>query len=359
MNKRKTLLFVVSLIALIITLSAVSASDETQISTDNIQVEADTSDMSMDNNVDLTTTKQSDIAKETKNIKSSTYTVNDDNYGRYFAQDDGSTTKIVQANDTIKLSGEFNDKEFFIDKPGITLIGEKNSIINNGQIFITEDAGNNTITNITINTTGFDNAIFNEAEGVKIISNDITITNTDGITEGIKNEANNVIIAKNNVKVYGPAKDITWGSGDREDLPYTLGIFTSGANSTIENNKVFATLAKDGVNENYGSIDGIEVQGDPSSIPSNITIRNNTVNVTEGRFVYAINVLRCLDDVKVINNKVSAYGERYVDGIQMGNSVTNSLIANNDVYGYCFNKTVFADDNQQKLRKKASMIMNK
>ena len=346
MNKRKTLLFVVSLIALIITLSAVSASDETQISAGNIQVEADASDMSMDNNVDLTTTKQLDIAKESKNIKSSTYTVNDDNYGRYFAQDDGSTTKIVQANDTIKLSGVFNDKEFFIDKPGITLIGEKNSIINNGQIFITEDAGNNTITNITINTTGFDNALFNEAEGVKIIGNDITITNTDGITEGIKNEANNVIIANNNVKVYGPAKDITWGSGDREDLPYTLGIYTSGSNSTIENNKVFATLAKDGVNENYGTLDGIEVQGDPSSIPSNITIRNNTVNVTDGRFVYAINVLRCLDDVKVLNNKVSAYGERYVDGIQMGNSVTNSLIANNDVYGYCFNKTVFADDNE-------------
>ncbi|MBO7719287.1 MAG: hypothetical protein J6S29_03940, partial [Methanosphaera sp.] len=346
MNKRKSLLFLVSLIALILTISAVSASDDVQSTADNVQIEQDTADISVSDDVGQTTAKQLDTIKETKNVKSSTYTVNDDNYGRYFAQDDGSTTKIVQANDTIKLSGIFNDKEFFIDKPGLTLIGEKNSVINNGQIFITEDAGNNTITNITINTTGYDNAIFNEAEGVKITNNDVTITNTDGITEGIKNEANNVIISNNNVKVYGPAIDITWGSGEREDLPYTLGIYTSGSNSTIENNKVFATLAKDGVLESYGSIDGIEVQGDPSSLPSNITIRNNTVNVTEGRFVYAINVLRCLNDVKVLNNKVSAYGERYVDGIQMGNAVNNSVIANNDVYGYCFNKTVFSDDNE-------------
>jgi hypothetical protein len=344
MNKRNIILLAVSLIVLITAVSAVSASDDTQIS--DMQIQDDSTDIITSDNVEQTNTKQLDTAKETKNIKSATYTVTDDNYGRYFSQDDGTTTKIVKANDTIKLSGVFNEKEFFIDKPGITLVGEKNSIINNGRIFITEDAGNNTITNITINTTGYDNAIFIEAEGVVIKNNKITITNTDGITEGIKNEANNVIISNNIVNVYGAAIDVTWGSGDREDLPYTLGIYTSGSNSTIENNKVFATLAKDAVNENYGTIDGIEVQGDISSIPSNITIRNNTVNVTDGRFVYAINVLRYLDNVKVIDNKISAYGERYVDGVQMGNYVTNSIIENNDVYGYCFNKTEFDDDNE-------------
>ncbi|RAP52492.1 MAG: hypothetical protein BZ137_08610, partial [Methanosphaera sp. rholeuAM130] len=346
MNKRTHILFAVSLIVLIVTLGAVSANDESQTTDQQIQLQGDNTDIIVSDNVEKTSNQQLDTAKETKNIKSATYTITNDNYGGYFSPEDGTTTKKVQANDTIRLSGEFIDREFLIDKPGIKLIGTKGSLITNGQIFITEDAGNNTIANITLNTTGFENAIFNEAEGVKITNNNITITNTDGITEGIKNEANNVIISNNIVNVSGPAIEITWGSGEREDLPYTLGIYTSGSNSTIENNKVFATLAKDAVNDNYGTIDGIEVQGDISSVPYNITIRNNTVNVTDGRFVYAINVLRCLTDVKVVNNKVSAYGERYVDGIQMGNNVTNSIIENNDVYGYCFNKTVFADDNE-------------
>lgn len=92
-------------------------------------------------------------------------------------------------------------------------------------------------------------------------NNKITLTNSEGITEGITNNGDNVLIVNNTVDVYGPAKDIDWTDGPREGLALTFAIFNDGGNNVIiENNTARSGRSKDGEDNPFGTIDGIELK---------------------------------------------------------------------------------------------------
>ena len=348
MNKNTDkIILLISLLILILGIATVSASemnpedygevDDIDSNSQDINIQ-DTS-MPMDTQDNLKTRQETtSINKESKNIKKATYSVDETNIGRYFDLGDGSTTKNVKENDTILLSGTFKDVEFYIDKVGLKVIGN-NAKLTGGQIIISDEAGNNLLSNITITTTDYDNAILNLAENTNITNNKVTLKNADGVTEGIRNEAKNVIISNNIVNVEGPSKNINFDDAERKNMAFTFGIVNQANNTLIENNTVTAKKHKDAVDEFTGTIDAIEVQGYPEEIISNVTIKNNNVHVSDARFVYGINVLNSIDNIKVLDNNITATSIRYSNGIQLGDKATNCLIQNNKVDARIINAT--------------------
>ena len=362
MNKNTyRLLILISLIVLIIGISSVSASQITDDTLDSsLQQTSDTTSYidtqkeeyvsnyeitADDHGYTQTTAKKQDtysMDKELKNLKEVTYTVDESNIGRYFDLSDGSTTKNVKENDTIILSGTFNEIDLYIDKVGLKVTG-KNAVIKNGQIIISDEAGFNTLSNITITTTGYDNAILNYAENSNITNNKVTIKNADDVTEGIRNEARNVIIANNTVNVEGPSKNIAFDNADRKNMAYTFGIVNQANNTLIENNTVTVKKHKDNVDDYTGTIDAIEVQGSGEDIVSNVTISKNNVKISDARFVYGINALNKIDHIIIKDNNITATSSRYSDGIQLGNDATNCIIQNNKVDARIINRTMEED----------------
>ncbi|RAP52445.1 MAG: hypothetical protein BZ137_08660, partial [Methanosphaera sp. rholeuAM130] len=341
MDKNTKLLVIISLVIILMGIGTASANEinpidgSTSIQDTPTTVHADPQYAQENLNASTDTKEVSDTSpttlyREEKNIKEATYTVDSSNIGRYFDLEDGTTTKNVKENDTIVLSGDFERIEFYIDKVGLKVIG-KDATIRNGRIIVSDEAGNNTVSNLTISTTGYENAILNLAENSNITNNKVTVKNTDTVTEGIRNEAKYVIIANNTVNVEGPSKNINFDSDERKNMAYTFGIVNIANNTLIENNTVYAKKHKDGANENMGTIDAIEVQGQADDTVSNVTINKNIVKVSDGRFVYGINVLNSVDHIQVTNNDVKAESSRYSNGIQLGNDATNCLIQNNKV----------------------------
>ncbi|RAP43728.1 hypothetical protein [uncultured Methanosphaera sp.] len=367
MNNKKVFLLVATLILLFIGISAVSAANSTDQSVtttaqDTNTITTSTQDIQTieNNNVDYAVKSQPTTSKKInttsaikhdskKSLKTAeNITVTDGNYNRYFSGDSG-TKNTITANSTIILTGSFYNKTFYLDKQGLVLTGS-DATINNGQVFLTEDAINSTVTNLKIVTTGYQDAIHNEAIGAKITHNTINITNNDDngdsdvdyVTQGIYNNVDNVTISNNNVTVRGHAMDIDWVNGDRAGLANTFGIFNWGGNNVlIENNIADVGKADECDGTYYGTIDGIEIKnGD------NITINNNTVTISGARFVYAINALDTISNINITNNKLHMTGDRYVDGVQIGNYATNCTITGNNVTGHCYNTTIYTADNE-------------
>jgi len=345
MYKKRSVLLVVAIITLLIGITAVSAantsSDDTVIddavSTDNTQ-----QDISYAIDKQLRSTKKTEtennVVKSTKELKSANIKVSEANYGRYFDLSDGTTLSTVAPNDTITLSGLFTNKNFTIDKPGVNLTADSSIYIKDGCVIITEDAGNNTISKLVINSTNcVERGIYNLADNILITNNTVTMVNDEGVTEGISTIGTNTTITFNKVHVEGPAVAIDWDGGDRSGLASTFGIFNDeGTNVLIENNTVLSTRSPKGEDHSVGTIDGIEIKGG-----TNNTVNNNNVTVTGARFVYAVNALNQITYINITNNHLESYGERYVDGIQIGNDASHGYIANNDIYGYCYNTTEF------------------
>ena len=348
-EKRKMFLLVATLIVLLIGITAISAAnttndqtttitkDNTQTNNPNVNVKAVNSQLKTTKKIDTTSV----VEKNKKTAEEKLYVTNG-TYNTYFTN--SKTTNNVKENDTIILRGLFVDKNFNFDKQGLTVIGE-NATIKNGQIYINEDATGLSLSNLTIrideNKT-IDSAIKNEAPNVTIHNNTVSIINNEGPTYGIKNIESDVIIANNNVSVAGPALTINWDSGDFKGLANTLGIVNLDvSNVLVENNTVTTTYAKESTKENLSTIDSIELQKG-----NNVKINNNTVYVSDARFVYGINALEDVHNIIITNNKIYSTSERYADGIQIGNNATNCIIENNTINCKARNSTVFTGDDE-------------
>lgn len=370
-NKRICILLVTTFIILLAGFTAISAADVNDTSVDTSSLSSTTQvDKSPvlttvadnDNNIktdrddaiktqlkttkkvdteSYVTTKESTKTKNTnKTIKTEnpTITVTDGNYGKYFDEDG---TRNINPNTTVILNGAFYNKTFTIDQEFITLTGN-NATLHNGYIYVTDMASNSTISNLVINSTGMENVINNEAWDITIKNNKITLTNSEGITEGITNNGDNVLIVNNTVDVYGPAKDIDWTGGPREGLALTFAIFNDGGNNVIiENNTARSGRSKDGEDNPFGTIDGIELKSG-----NNVTVSNNYIEVSGARFVYGLNALSEVYNVVLSNNTINVTSERYIAGIQIGNSARNCSILDNKIYGVCYNTTIFTQDNE-------------
>lgn len=350
-EKRKVFLLVATLIVLLIGITAISAAnttndqtttitkDNTQNNNPNVDVNAVNSQLKTTKKIDTKSVveKPKKTAEEGNRVE-----VNNITFNTFFS-DDGTKQRIKE-NDTIILNGLFTGKNICLDKKGLIVIGN-NATIQNGQVYINDMAENAVVRNLTITideSTKLDSAILNEAANVTIYNNTVSIVNTEGETYGIKNIGDNVKIANNNVTVAGPALTINWDSGENKGLANTLGIVNLDvSNVLVENNTVFTTYKQGSVKENLSTIDSIEVQKG-----NNITINNNTVYVSDARFVYAINALEDVHNIIITNNKLYSTSERYADGIQIGNNATDCIIENNTINCKARNSTIFTGDDE-------------
>jgi len=279
-----------------------------------------------------------------KLTQTNTHYVTNGNYNTYFSNS-GYTTNKVEDNDVIVLTGDFSDKIFKVDKPGVTLTSDGTGTITNTQIEVTEDADNATVSDLKIVSTGYDYAIITSGIGTKILNNNITVTNNEGITRGIGVEGLDVIVEGNTVFVSGPALMINWMS--ETPVANTMGIYVNNAeNVLVENNKVTVVKGENATIEPYGTTDAIELR---ESL--NVTVINNRINITshegaKGTFFYALNALSNLENITIANNTIYSSGVRYANGIQVGNGFTNSIIENNTLNIVCFNTTELTGDDE-------------
>lgn len=361
LNKKSSFILLALLIVFLTGLTAATAADtnDSQAISESVNVaSADVIsqvDVTTQTNDVVTTTankptqkkaiKNEKVVKKDDTTTNTTTNINKDNYNTYF-DSTGTTLDTIKENTTIILSGDFEDKNFQITTPNLYITGDDTTNIKNGQIRIDVAASGVTLTNIKINNTNttIEASIENQADNTVVANNTVYMTKETGTTNGIKNTASNVVISGNNVTVYGPSENIGWDSGS--SLTNTIAIATlDGYNVTVTNNIAKALQNPNTEAEAYGTIDGIEVKG------TEIRVNNNTI-VVEGKytsFVYALNGLG-MADVNITNNRIEAYSERYIAGIQVGSDFisgidgANVLIANNTIIGNSKNLTDLPDN---------------
>lgn len=370
MANKKTLIFAAILIVFLVGITATSATDDvdTQVLSDNSNTQdVVLADSNAEDNIALTdnmkevptvseaseknikkpavTSKEDTTKSSTKDTKkdgeNKTYNVTNSNYNKYFAST-GEILSAVSANSTLILSGEFQDKDFIITTNGLYVTGDNTTQINNGKVYIDGMASNVTVTNLKITVNNVDEieaAIDIEGLNTAVSNNIIHITKDNGKAYGIRNNGGeNATIIGNHVEVYGPSMDIDWTGS--EPMAVTSAIISIYANNVvIANNTAKASKGENAESDYYGTIDAVELKGE------NITVDGNRISVEGARFGYAVNGLE-FSNSNITNNKIEAYGERYIDGIQIGNGAHNLLIANNEITGVCQNKTIFKDDNE-------------
>ena len=359
MNKKNKFLFLgLTLLLILVSVSSINATENNDTTTisdttstnDIINVEKTTpvekdtitTDVKSENKIIKNTKKDLKDVKTVKKASNTTVNVNSSNYNQYFTNS-GKLSDKITANSSIILNGKFENKTFQINKPGIYLAG-KNSIIKNGQITITENAENSTLTNISIqiSNSNITKAINNQAMGVTLSNINITYNKPAGITLGILNTAENVSILNNNIKIEGPNAPIDWynSSSERYMKVNTAAISSQGDDITIRGNNINVTIANSSAYDPYGTIDVIEiVSGD------NVNIINNTIVASKASYVYAIST--AITNSRVSNNKFNISSESYINAIQIGNMIatgSNVEIANNIITGVCKNTTPLSYD---------------
>ncbi len=297
----------------------------------------------------LNTTKKIDtdsVVEQTKTIKTddetndTAITITDSNYNIYF-NNNGVNTNNVVANSTLILSGAFDNKTFSITKEGVTLTGD-NAVLTGGSIYVGGDADNAAVSNIFINTTNEESAIYVDTNNVTVTNNTVYLSNEDGITEGISILGDNCTVTNNTVYVEGPSVEIDWAGGDRQGLANTIGIINWGGNNVIiDGNTIYSTKTPGLEDEGKCTITGLDVKQ-----ASNVTVSNNDITVTGSRFVYALDVLDSVYNITLTGNTLKSYGYRYTDGIQIGNSASGAYIYNNTIIGICYNDTIYTGDDE-------------
>lgn len=175
MTKNKSMVFLITLIILIIGVSAVNATDisndtTTQTITDTpntnqIETQGIIKDTSDDNiNViresptkEIKTTQQN-IVNNNKNLKKArTVRINDKTYTNYFDDEHIFKNDKLDNNGEIILNGEFNDNtRFTFDNINATIRGENGQTVINNGLITAEENSQLTITNITFNTNNND-----------------------------------------------------------------------------------------------------------------------------------------------------------------------------------------------------------
>ncbi|WP_303235969.1 right-handed parallel beta-helix repeat-containing protein [Methanosphaera cuniculi] len=312
--------------------------DETQTTKTNKKVET-TSKNTVQNTKTINENKEN--TKTVKKAENTSVTVNSGNYFSYF-NSRGRMLSKIGANTTVILTGEFENRNFEVSKPGVYVTGE-NVLIKNGQVKIAEEAIGATVTNLKIQISGTDYnyAISNQALNVTISNNEIKLQKVDGEAIGIKNIENNAKILNNNVTVEGPDEAIDWsGMSDKSGEVNTAAVKTlGGENVVVTGNILNVSKIEGAISNEYGTIDAIELKG------KNATVKNNTIYLYAGRFGYAITAT-ALQNSTITNNKIYGEGERYVDGIQVADGVSNVVIANNEITLNCNNSTIYKDDNE-------------
>lgn len=246
-------------------------------------------------------------------LTASQYDVTSANYGQYFSSK-GELSSIVKDGDTLTLSGDFSDKDFTINKQ-ITLQGNGGTI-SNGIIRLNTGASGSVIHDLKIrNTEDFHQGIYLVgADNCEIYNNDIRNTGQSSYPIAIIEEANNNNIHDNFLKGSGES----YGHGTRS-VPIIL-VGRSNDNTIADNN-----IESGDANAIYlSSYNGGEFKGGESY---NNIIRGNTIRYTVNVTSWSYGIQLMGGNNTVDSNKI--YGA--YRGVSSSNFPFNKVI-NNIIY---------------------------
>ncbi len=125
--------------------------------------------------------------------QSSEYSVTDANYGDYFDDNDNLKDNVVDG-DTLTLSGDFNNKNFRINK-NITLTGN-GATIYNGTITLDNGSSGSTVSNlkiINLNIAKTSGIVLKDVTNCYIINNNVTCSGQNSITITLTGSSHNVL----------------------------------------------------------------------------------------------------------------------------------------------------------------------
>ena len=258
---KKNIKFLSILILFIVmAMGAVSAEDNTTI--DDSSIIAESSEYSV-------LTKNSATIDDRPTIsQSSEYTVSEDNYDEYFDENDHIKDTVVDG-DTLVLTGDFNDKNFRINK-NITLTSNGVTIYN-GTVSLITGASGSTVSNLKIINLGVNDKsgiVLNGITNCYILNNNITCSGQRSIT--ITLTGSNYTVVSDNICV----SEYYLVGGNNKSNSGIL-IEKSSNNNLIVNNYV-----------EMGNANGIYLVKS-----NNNTVRGNTVNCTANKtdfFCYGI-----------------------------------------------------------------------
>ena len=309
------------LLLLVVSIGVVSAADDGSMaelsSNEAIQ---DTVSVSIDKDISYGSNSLDDAVsvENVSDIRASSHTITEDNYGQYFSTVDGKAiSSKINSGDTVLLDGSFSGKTFVFDK-SVNIAGTSTNSLKNSMVSLLGGASGSSITNLNIaNTKGETYGIFlNSASNCTISNCNIDNTGRSSYCICLANGANYNNVTDNNLKAYG----ITYGHGSftRSTPPLIL----SGSHyNYVANNHVEA----DDANGIYlSSYSGGPLKGGESNYN---TIFNNTVhyNVLPTSWAYGIQVM---GGKNVIKSNTVIGGYRGVSTAGVGNTIIDNMIIN-------------------------------
>ena len=262
--------FILILLLLLVSISAVSAADEL-----NNTIASDNNDIDEVASSDVLTSDDNEI------VTSNSHTITSSNYASYFNTKGDLISSEVQDGDTIILGDNFEGKNFNFER-SLNVRGLENYKLSNCMLTFSGGASASVISNLNIiNTKETTYGIFLNGVSNCVVKN-CFINNTGASSYAIciANDANYNSIENNSLNTYG----ITYGHGTRSTSPFLI----SGAHyNYVANNQISC----DDANAIYlSSFAGGPLRGGNSNF--NI-IFNNTIkyNVLPTSWAYGIQLM--------------------------------------------------------------------
>ena len=262
--------FILILLLLLVSISAVSAADEL-----NNTIASDNNDIDEVASSDVLTSDDNEI------VTSNSHTITSSNYASYFNSKGDLISSGVQDGDTIILGDNFVGKNFNFEK-SLNVRGLENYKLSNCMLTFSGGASASVISNLNIiNTKETTYGVFLNGVSNCVVKN-CFINNTGASSYAIciANDANYNSIENNSLNTYG----ITYGHGTRSTSPFLI----SGAHyNYVANNQISC----DDANAIYlSSFAGGPLRGGNSNF--NI-IFNNTIkyNVLPTSWAYGIQLM--------------------------------------------------------------------
>ena len=303
MIKKLNIILVLSLL-LIISVSAVGAAEDTNITADSDEAISDVY------------SSNDDVILQEAN----SHTITAQNYNSYFNYKTGELiSNDVKDGDTVYINGSFEGTKdalsFIFDRP-VNVVGTQSNSLKNSIFTFTSGASGSNISSLNIqNAMDYTYGIFlNGASNCVIKDCFIKNKGQSSYTICVANSANYNNVIDNTLQCYGE----TYGHGSRSTAPLVV----SGSHyNYIANNNIFC----DDANAIYfSSYDGGPIKGGLSNFN---TVYNNTIkyNVLPTSWAYGIQSMGANNTIDS-NTIIGAY--RAISTTNYGNVIVNNKIIN-------------------------------